>query len=212
MADDFLRISPDGAWAHLLLTHGASERFDSPFLTVIAEALAHRGIATLRFEFAYLAQVRHGAPRRPPPKMAILQQEFLGRIAALSPTAPLFIGGKSMGGRVASLIADQAVSSGAVAGVVCLGYPFHPVGKPEKLRTAHLENLAAPTLICQGARDPFGTPDEVAGYALSKQIEIEWLADGDHGFKPRKRSGVTFEQNLQQAADAIAAFMRRVTQ
>jgi len=208
---DLLLNAPDKAWAHLLLTHGAGEAFDSAFLTAIAEGLEARCVRVTRFEFDYRAQVRHGASKRPPPKMPVLQEEFLSRIAACDQHVPLFIGGKSMGGRVASLVADEVFASGAVRGIVCLGYPFHPVGKPDTLRTAHLPNLATPTLICQGTRDPFGTPEEVAGYDLSDQIEISWLEDGDHGFKPRKRSGLTQELNLAQAVEAIAAFMRRVS-
>ncbi len=86
-------------------------------------------------------------------------------------TGPLIIGGKSMGGRVASMVADQLFEAGRIAGLVCLGYPFHPPGKPEKLRTAHLEGLQTPTLICQGTRDEFGTRDEVLTYALAPSIE-----------------------------------------
>ncbi|MCP5084837.1 MAG: alpha/beta hydrolase [Alphaproteobacteria bacterium] len=175
----------------------------------MAEGLAACGIRTARFEFEYLAQVRRGASRRPPPKMPILEEEFRVRIAAHVSSRPLFIGGKSMGGRVASLIADDMFSAGHIAGIVCLGYPFHPVGKPEKLRTAHLKDLSAPALICQGTRDPFGTTEDVAGYELSDQIEIEWLEDGDHGFKSRKRSGATHEQNMVQAIEATARFMNR---
>ncbi len=198
----------DHAWAHLLLTHGASEAVDSPFLTTIADGLAALGVRTARFEFDYRAQVRRGASRRPPPTMPILEEEFRACIAAHDHAGPLFIGGKSMGGRVASLIADDMFASGNVAGIICFGYPFHPVGRPEKLRTAHLENLLAPALICQGTRDPFGTTDDVSGYDLSAQIEIEWLDDGDHGFKPRKRSGATLEQNMAQAIEATARFMK----
>ncbi len=208
MADVILNEA-DNAWADLLLTHGASEQVDSAFLTAMAEGLAECGVCTARFEFDYLAQVRHGASRRPPPKMPVLEEEFRVRIAAHPSARPLFIGGKSMGGRVASLVADEVFSSGLIAGIVCLGYPFHPVGKPEKLRTAHLRELTAPALICQGTRDPFGTTEDVTGYELSDQIKIEWLEDGDHGFKPRKRSGVTLEQNMAQAIAATARFMKQ---
>jgi len=113
------------------------------------------------------------------------------------------IGGKSMGGRIASMIADDA----GVDGLVCLGYPFHPPGKPEKLRTAHLRDLQTPTLIVQGTRDPFGKPEEVDAYDLSDGIRIVWLEDGDHSFKPRKSSGRTLEQNFGEAIAAIAAFV-----
>jgi len=108
-----------------------------------------------------------------------------------------------MGGRVASLIADEA----GVAGLVCLGYPFHPPGEPTKLRTAHLEKLATRSLICQGTRDPFGNQEDVEGYTLSPAIEIEWLPDGDHNLMPRKRSGHTHEENWGATTSAIIRFI-----
>lgn len=110
-----------------------------------------------------------------------------------------------MGGRIASMIADHC----GVAGVVCLGYPFHPPGKPEKLRIAHLQSLRTPTLIVQGTRDPFGKPGEVRSYGLSPAIELVWVPDGDHSFAPRKKSGRTDERNLDEAAEAIIAFLGR---
>lgn len=115
-----------------------------------------------------------------------------------------------MGGRVASMVADEFHEANLVAGLVCLGYPFHPPEKPDQPRTAHLLNLHTPTLIVQGTRDPFGTPEDVAGYTLSPAITIEWLEDGDHDFRPRKAiSGFTFKEHLTTAADAVAAFTRR---
>ena len=108
-----------------------------------------------------------------------------------------------MGGRIASLIADQAGASG----LVCLGYPFHPTGKPNQLRTEHLRELKTPTLILQGERDPFGDKQEVEGYELSPRIEMHWLADGDHSFKPRKASGRTADENLSEALERMASFI-----
>ena len=94
-----------------------------------------------------------------------------------------------------------------VAGLVCLGYPFHPPGRPEKTRTEHLADLRTPALILQGERDRFGTPGDVAGYELSASITVEWLPDGDHDLAPRKRSGRTLEQNWNDAVEAIAGFV-----
>ena len=118
----------------------------------------------------------------------------------------LIVGGKSMGGRIASMVADEC----GVAGLVCMGYPFHPPRAPEKLRVAHLQTLRTPSLILQGTRDPFGTPDEVEGYDLSDAIDVHWLEDGDHSFKPRVRSGFTLEQHMNAAADQLAAFAARI--
>ncbi len=114
----------------------------------------------------------------------------------------LLIGGKSMGGRIASLVADEC----NVRGLVCLGYPFHPPGRPERLRTAHLRDLKTPTLILQGERDAFGRPDEVSEYDLSSKIRVHWIADGDHSLKPRKSSGRTQEQNLSEVVEEILRF------
>lgn len=107
---------------------------------------------------------------------------------------------------MASLIADEM----QVEGLICLGYPFHPPGKPERLRTQHLSSLQTPTLICQGERDTFGRREEVVAYALSPQIRIHWLNDGDHSFKPRKASGITLEQNLTAACKAVLDFIREL--
>ncbi|WP_092429233.1 alpha/beta family hydrolase [Alloyangia pacifica] len=202
---DFL-IDGDGPdRTTVMLAHGAGAAMDSPFMARMAELLAARGLRVARFEFAYMAQRRSGGPKRPPPKIDVLQEEYRAAINALECPGPLYIGGKSMGGRVASLIADELFSAGAISGLVCLGYPFHPTGKPEKLRTEHLAALRTPTLICQGTRDPFGTREEVAGYGLSPAITLHWLEDGDHDLKPRRRvSGLNHEDTLSSAAGTIS--------
>lgn len=136
---------------------------------------------------------------------------FCDLVRAVDAPGKVFIGGKSMGGRIASLIVDDLIASDSARGLVCLGYPFHPPGKPERLRTAHLETLRAPALICQGERDPFGTRDEVAAYPLSDAVAIEWLGDGNHDLAPRKSSGRSAAQNWSQAVDATAAFFDRIS-
>jgi predicted alpha/beta-hydrolase family hydrolase len=193
--------------ATLVLAHGAGAPMDSPFMEAISAALAAEGVTVIRFEFAYMAARRTGA-RKPPPRADRLMSEFIDALEGINTTGPLFIGGKSMGGRVASLVAKDLFRSGRIAGLVCLGYPFHPPGKPDSLRTAHLEALTVPALICQGTRDPFGTRDEVAGYGLSKTIRFHWLEDGDHDFKPRKKSGLTQAEHIGAAARAIAHWMK----
>ncbi|HZZ78725.1 MAG TPA: alpha/beta family hydrolase, partial [Gemmataceae bacterium] len=118
----------------------------------------------------------------------------------------LVIGGKSMGGRIASLVADDA----GVAGLICLGYPFHPVGKPDKLRVEHLKAIKTPTLIVQGERDSFGNRADVGQYKLSPAVRVHWLKDGDHSFKPRKSSGETEQSNLDAALDTINTFLATI--
>lgn len=204
MTPSFLETSPGGPdAATLLLAHGAGAPMDSDYLDLLAAALAAQGIKVLRFEFPYMASRRESGGKRPPNPMPVLQDSFRLHYQALS--GPLFIGGKSMGGRVASLLADEL----GAAGLICFGYPFHPPGKPDKPRTAHLAQLRTPTLILQGTRDPFGKPEEVEGYELSEQIQVNWLASGDHDFKPLKSSGMDQLQLIGQAAHRAATFMRR---
>jgi len=192
--------------ATLLLAHGAGAPMDSAGMNDITAPLVARGIRVVRFEFGYMAARRSGV-RKPPPRADTLVGEYRDAVAQVS-GLPLFIGGKSMGGRVASMIADELYDTGTISGLVCLGYPFHPPGKLDQLRTAHLEHLRTPTLICQGTRDEFGTFDEVQGYALSPAIDIHWLEDGDHSLVPRKAiSGRTKAQNLGEAADAVLRFV-----
>jgi predicted alpha/beta-hydrolase family hydrolase len=206
----FVLDGPADASTTLLLAHGAGGAMDSPGMSAIAAALGHAGLRVARFEFDYMAARRQGR-RKPPPKAETLIPEYLAAIDALGAPGPLIIGGKSMGGRIASMVADDLHARGRLAGLVCIGYPFHPVGKPGQLRTAHLANLKTPTLIAQGTRDPFGARDEVASYKLSPAIELLWLEDGDHDLKPRQRvSGFSAGDHLATLARHVAAFARRL--
>jgi predicted alpha/beta-hydrolase family hydrolase len=158
-----------------------------------------------------MARRRSSAGRKPPPRAETLCPEYFAAIDALGAKRPLIIGGKSMGGRIASMIADDLHAAGRIMGLLCLGYPFHPIGKPEQLRTAHLAKMKTPALIAQGTRDPFGTREEVSTYALSKSIEILWLEDGDHDLKPRQRiSGFSVVDHLRTVGETAAAWARRI--
>jgi predicted alpha/beta-hydrolase family hydrolase len=201
---DFLFDGPEKGPCTILLAHGAGAPMDSASMTATAQALAAVGFRVVRFEFGYMAARRSGQ-RKPPPRAESVQPEYIAAIAALNAKGKLIIGGKSMGGRVASMIADELRPEGKIGGLLCLGYPFHPPEKPQQLRTAHLAGLKTPALIVQGTRDPFGTPDEVATYELSKAIEILWLEDGDHDLKPRKSvSGFTVADHLATMAARVA--------
>ncbi len=207
---DFLFDGPAKAAVTLLLAHGAGAPMDSGSMTAAATALAAEGLRVARFEFGYMAARRHGE-RRPPPKAETVMPEYIAAIDALKAQGKLIIGGKSMGGRVASMIADEMHAAGRIAGLVCLGYPFHPMGKPNQLRTAHLATLACPALIVQGTRDIMGTRDEAAGYELSKAIEMLWLEDGDHDLRPRKAvSGFTAAGHMKTMAARVAAWAKEL--
>lgn len=207
---DFLFEGPDDAAFTILLAHGAGGPMDSKSMVAVSAALAAAGFRVARFEFAYMAARRSGS-RRPPPRAETLIPEYRSAVEALVVRDRLIIGGKSMGGRVASMLTDELYAAGKIAGLLCLGYPFHPPGKPQNLRTQHLEDLHTPTLICQGSRDEFGTASDVATYALSKRIEILWLEDGDHDLKPRKTvSGFTAGDHLATAADAVKEWTKKL--
>ncbi len=198
---ELLTNGPEAAATTIALAHGAGAGMDSPFMTAVAEGLAARGLRVARFEFPYMRKRRADGKRRGPDPARVLRatwDELIGTLGA----GRLVVGGKSMGGRIASLAADDA----GVLGLVCLGYPFHPPGRPDELRIAHLQHLGTPALIVQGTRDRFGTPEEVETYALSSRIRVHWIEDGDHSFKPRVRSGRTAEQNVAEAVEAVAAF------
>lgn len=207
MGERFLFDGPDDAATTILLAHGAGAPMDSASMSATAKALAEAGFRIARFEFGYMAARRTSEGRKPPPRAEALNPEYIAAVAELVADGPLIIGGKSMGGRVASMVADDLYSAGKIAGLLCLGYPFHPPGKPEQLRTKHLAGLTTPTLICQGTRDEFGTLQEVPGYALSDRIEILWLDDGDHDLKPRKSiSGFSAADHLTTMAKAVATW------
>lgn len=203
---------PQSASRVILLAHGAGAPMDSPFMVDIAARLGAAGIRVVRFEFPYMAKRRTSERKPPPDREPKLREAFWAAIASVRadhPDAALFIGGKSMGGRIASMIADEAAEHGhSIAGVICLGYPFHPPGKPEKMRTAHLEAMRTPCLIVQGTRDTFGTPGDVASYTLSNAIRLHWIESGDHSLKPLKSSGRTMDDSLNDAVDVIVKFIQ----
>lgn len=189
----------------LILAHGAGAPMDSDFLQRLSELLLAQGINVCRFEFPYMAERRVTGKKRPPNRQSELIDAWhlaLEQTADVF-TGPFFIGGKSMGGRMAAVLA----ASVKVRGLVCFGYPFHPAGKPDTLRVDTLQQLQCDTLIVQGTRDRLGNQAEVENYKLPANIALQWLHDGDHDFKPRVRSGCTQEQHLITAAQLAADFI-----
>lgn len=206
MLTDWLVDTPETPVATLILAHGAGAGADSAFMQSMAALLCQRRIKVIRFNFPYMQTMAQTGRRRPPERMPILQQYYtdvVHNVLRQSGDTPLFIGGKSMGGRVATLISESL----PVAGSVVFGYPFHPAAKPDNVRTAHLADVHRPMLIVQGARDALGRKEEVLSYALSTAIEVHFLDDGDHDFKPRKASGFTQAEHLVAAANHCATFI-----
>ena len=209
---EFLVDGPAEASHLFVFAHGAGVGMAAPFMDSVAQRIAAAGIRVVRFHFPYMEDMVRTGERRPPNGGRILRQAFADVIRHCidrehCPPERLVIGGKAMGGRVASLIADEH----KVAGVICMGYPFHPPRQPLKLRTEHLGTLQTPMLICQGERDAFGTRAEVANYPLSPSIHLHWLKDGNHEFQPRHNSGTAPGANLNAAADAAIAFIRALS-
>ena len=197
---------PSDGLGTFVFAHGAGLPMDAPRMEAITIGLVAAGIHVVRFELPYMRRRRENAKRGAPDRPAVLEATWREVIDRVGRADQLVIGGRSMGGRVASMIADDA----GARGLVCLGYQFHPLGNPERTRTAHLAELRTPALIVQGERDAMGKRDEVAGYELSASIELVWLPDGDHSFAPRKRSGVTEEDNVAAAVAAVQAFIGRL--
>ena len=198
-----LSAGPEDSPYTIVLAHGAGAPMDSAFMETICAGLALAGLQTVRFEFPYMAKRRVDGKKRGPDQQKVLLAAWRTVIAGFDP-GDLIIGGKSLGGRIASMVAEES----AVAGVVCLGYPFHPPGKPERTRVEHLHDLTRPVLILQGTRDPFGGPTEVESYPLPGNIVVQWMEDGEHSFIPRKKSGRTESQNLAAAVDAMLVFVQ----
>jgi predicted alpha/beta-hydrolase family hydrolase len=199
---EFLFDGPERASVTVALAHGAGATMDSAFMAFFAEGLAAHGYRVARFEFPYMAARRRDGGRRPPDRPNVLLDAWQSVIDRLGPER-LVIGGKSLGGRMASMIADAA----GVSGLVCLGYPFHPPAQPEKLRIAHLGTLRTPALILQGTRDPFGMREEIGHYPLSPAIRFHFLEDGDHSLAPRAASGRSERQNWQEALARLLEFL-----
>jgi predicted alpha/beta-hydrolase family hydrolase len=200
---DLLIDGKENAPRTVVLAHGAGAPMAAPWMTDVAQSLAANELRVVRFEFPYMAQRRETGKRRGPDWPPVLLETWRTVIDQLGNPDQLVIGVKSMGGRIATMVADTE----GVAGLLCFSYPFHPAGRPEKTRTDHLGVLLTPTLIMQGTRDPLGNTDDVAGYELSATIKLHWLEDGDHDLKPRKASGRSHAQNLAEAVDAAVAFV-----
>ncbi|NQZ92620.1 MAG: alpha/beta hydrolase [Moritella sp.] len=195
-----------------VFAHGAGAPASADFMETIAKGLALQGIRVARFNFPYMQQRVDNGTRRPPERAPKLIAQYQQLIASID--QPMVIGGKSMGGRMASLVAsdpttDELSVNSKIKGIACLGFPFHPANKPETLRTEHFPLIKQAVYIAQGERDKLGTKEDVASYGLPDNIQWLWLEDGDHDLKPRVKSGFTHQAHLQKTIISMAEFIKK---
>ena len=193
----------------LILAHGAGAPADSTFMEELSAALEREGIGTIRFEFPYMQKRRQDGKKRPPDREPVLLEYFSGVIdrvrAELGSGSLILVGGKSMGGRMASILASRRDD---IDGVICFGYPFHPPGKLDRWRTAHFRDLNCPMLVLQGTRDPFGKPDELEDHQQELEaIDLRWLEGGNHDFQTLKSQPQTQSELIAQAARETRIFV-----
>ncbi|CAE6889324.1 alpha/beta family hydrolase [Vibrio alginolyticus] len=188
-----------------IFAHGAGAGMEHDFMSAVAKGLVEQGIRVVRFNFPYMVKRAEDGKKRPPDRAPKLLEAYEEVITHVTNQA-VVIGGKSMGGRMSSLLAENEL----VAGIACLGYPFHPPGKPEKYKGEHLATIEKPTLILQGERDTFGKKEEFEHFALSEQVRVIFVPDGDHSFKPRKSSGYTEAENIELAVKRLADFIKEI--
>jgi predicted alpha/beta-hydrolase family hydrolase len=192
------------ARAVCVVAHGAGAGQTSPFMVRFAKGMAARGVTAATFDFPYIVN-----KRSVPDKAPVLEASWRDAVAKarkIAKSLPLFIGGKSMGGRMASHIASQGCEG--LSGLFFLGYPLHPPGAPEKRRDAHLPLIREPMIFVQGTRDPFGTSEEIAGLLPSLQrATLHTVPDGDHSFKVRARAGLKPDQVLDGIMDTVVEWM-----
>lgn len=199
-----------GADRAVLLAHGAGGDHRSAALRVVADALADAGIPSLRFDYPYRA-----AGRRAPDRPAVLAQATRDAAAALArrcglPPARIVVGGRSMGGRVCSLLVADPAEPLPALGLVLLAYPLHPAGRPDRPRVEHLPRIRVPCLFVSGTRDALGAPDALrAGLrTIPAPTRIEWLETADHGFRPRRTAGCDLAGVLDRVAETVVTWVR----
>jgi uncharacterized protein len=204
-----LLLQPPDARLLYVLAHGAGAGMRHPFLEVFAQRLAERGIATLRYQFPYME--RHGRRPDPPPVAEATVRAAVGEAARVAPELPLVAGGKSFGGRMTSSAQASAPLAG-VRGLVFLGFPLHPPGRPGITRAEHLDRVSVPMLFLQGTRDEFAdlTLLRQVTARLGKRATLHLVEGGDHSFKVLKRSGRTHTEAAAEVADAIAGWAARL--
>ena len=203
---EVIREGAVDAPVRILLAHGAGAGMEHAFLAELSRLLAGPDIEVVRFNFPYMSKRALDGKRRPPDRQPVLLDHWREMVREFAHPR-LFLAGKSMGGRMAAEISDEIYCEMNAAGLLILGYPFHPPAQPDRWRGEVLKQIKTPTLLLQGERDTFGSRVELADFPFSSAVSVHWLTDGDHGFKPRKSSGLCEQDNLQQAASRIRQFV-----
>ncbi len=194
--------------AVFVFAHGAGADMSSNFIINMTELLLTKGISVVRFNFPYMEKRLLDGKRRPPDRMPKLVEDMTALLDELDLQESLFIGGKSMGSRVAAtLLANDPKNPRTIRGLIAIGYPFHPIGKPDNLRLAPIQASSHPMLIIQGERDKLGNRAEIEGYELPQQCQVKFMQDGDHDIKPRVKSGYTLQEHIERAANYIEQFI-----
>ncbi|HEY5014108.1 MAG TPA: alpha/beta family hydrolase [Acidimicrobiia bacterium] len=205
-----LQGSKRGADRAVLLAHGAGADMHAATLTTFADALVDAGVPVMRFNFPYRTAGRR-APDRPA-VLAAATREAAAELARRTklPPARLVLGGRSMGGRYTSLAVGDADDPLAALGLLLLGYPLHPAGKPEKLRVDHFPRITVPVLFVSGTRDSLAEATALREHAqaIPGRVSFHWIETADHGFKPLKSSGTTTTEALETAAVAAVSWVR----
>ena len=204
--------------ALVIFAHGAGADKSSSFMDAMALALVTEQISVLRFNFGYMNKRLVDGRKYPPERMPKLLSAMAQVINEQSDELPLFLAGKSMGGRVAATITSQLDDIGelvgydavqSVRGTICYGYPFHPSAKPDSLRLAPLQERIRPVMIIQGERDKLGDRAEIECYDVAQCCQIHFVEDGDHDLKPRVRSGFTHQAHIETAAKVTNTFIEQ---
>ncbi len=206
MKNQFIINGKKKAIKRIILAHGAGAAMDSEWMEELTKKLVKRDIQVIRFNFPYMIKAQEEGKKYPPSGKQILLESWERMIEKHRQMGHLFIGGKSLGGRMASLIAD----GNKVDGLVCLGFPFHAPGKSIGDRAEHLKKMKTPTIILQGKRDSMGSFEELKGLRFARKVKINWVESGDHSFKPLKSSGLSLDDNLEYVAEAVDQFMIKV--
>ena len=184
---------------HIILAHGSGVGMRHEFMQRQADALINEGFKVSLFDYAYMQTIHTSGRRRPPPRIPTLIEEHRQWIALLAQEQPIWLIGKSMGGRIASMLAQESLAA-EIKGWCALGYPFHSQKKPQQLRVTHLLTNRMPGLIIQGTRDALGTQATVTNLALYSAISCQWVPHMDHCYNPYKQSKMTQHQAIEQSA------------